>query len=58
MLIVKEGLWDIRIKNTYREDTITSEFLRNPRDNFIKKDGFLLFRGRIYIPNKVRKELV
>jgi hypothetical protein len=57
-MIIKESLWDIKIKEAYKEDTMISEFLRNLRENFIIKDRFLLFRRRIYIPCKIRKELV
>jgi hypothetical protein len=45
IIIIKENLWDIKIKDTYKGDTIISEFLKNLRENFIIEKGFLLFRG-------------
>jgi hypothetical protein len=57
-MIIKKGLWDTKIKDAYEKDTIASEFLKNPRENFTVRDRFLLFKGRIYIPNKIRGELI
>jgi hypothetical protein len=34
------------------------EFLSNPKGDFIIKEGFLFFKGRIYVPSGLRKELL
>jgi hypothetical protein len=44
-MIIKESLWDIKIKDAYKGDIIVNKFLRSLRENFIIKNGFLLFRG-------------
>jgi hypothetical protein len=57
-IVIKESIWDKEIKDGYIRDTIAMELLNNPREDFIIKEGFLLFRGRIYVLNRLRRELL
>ena len=54
-----EDSWSIQIKQQYTIDAIVKEQLKQPKDGFSKSpQGLLLFQKRVYIPTKLRKNLV
>ena len=51
--------WTTRIRQQYDRDTVAKEQLEQPKGDFTKSpQGLLLFQKRVYIPTKLREELV
>ena len=62
MFRVKNSVFAEQLRTAVREDKTTQDILKeiNLRDikGFTKKERFLLFQKKIYVPTKIRKEII
>ena len=58
----KNNVFTKQLRTVIQKDETTQAILKKISlgdiKEFTKKDGFLLFQGRIYVPIKLRKEII